>query len=154
MKKNVKMIYPSYVDKFQCIGVNCEDTCCREWDIDVDKETFKKYHKITDEAMKKMFQKSVHINEYCNSKDLDYGRIKLNKAKICPFLDDENYCLIQGKFGEDYLSSVCTQFPRVLNKVDDDYEISLDVSCIEAARIILLSKEKMEFKESEKSLGK
>ena len=154
MKKNVKMIYPSYVDKFQCIGGNCEDTCCREWDIDVDKETFKKYHKITDEAMKKMFQKSVHINEYCNSKDLDYGRIKLNKAKICPFLDDENYCLIQGKFGEDYLSSVCTQFPRVLNKVDDDYEISLDVSCIEAARIILLSKEKIEFKESEKNLGK
>ncbi|MCE5221976.1 MAG: flagellin lysine-N-methylase [Clostridium sp.] len=154
MKKSVKMIYPSYVDKFQCIGGKCEDTCCKEWDIDIDKETFKKYHKVTDESMKKMFQKSVHINEYCTNKDLDYGKIKLNKEKRCPFLDDESYCSIQGKFGEDYLSSVCTQFPRVLNKVDDHYEMSIDASCIEAARVILLSKEKIEFNKSEKSLGK
>lgn len=154
MQKNVKMIYPSYIDKFQCIGGKCEDSCCIGWDIDIDKETFKKYHKVTDKAMKKMFQKNVHNNEYCTNKDLDYGRVKLSKTKRCPFLDDENYCLIQGKFGEDYLSSVCSQFPRVLNKVDNHYEISLDTACPEAARIILGSKEKIEFKESEKSLGK
>ncbi|NFG39806.1 FliB family protein [Clostridium botulinum] len=154
MKKSVKMIYPSYIEKFQCIGGKCEDNCCIGWDIDIDKETFKKYHKVKDETMKKMFQKNVHNNEYCTNEDLDYGRIKLNKVKRCPFLDDENYCLIQGKFGEDYLSSVCTQFPRVLNKVDDHYEICLDSACPEASRIILGSKEKIEFKESEKSLGK
>ncbi|NFO12459.1 FliB family protein [Clostridium botulinum] len=154
MKKSVKMIYPSYIDKFQCIGGKCEDNCCIGWDIDIDKETFKRYHKVKDETMKKMFQKNVHNNKFCTNENLDYGRIKLNKAKRCPFLDDENYCLIQGKFGEDYLSSVCTQFPRVLNKVDDHYEICLDSACPEAARIILRSQEKIEFKESEKSLGK
>ncbi len=154
MKKSVKIIYPSYIDKFQCIGGKCEDNCCIGWDIDIDKETFKRYHKVKDETMKKMFQKNVHNNKFCTNENLDYGRIKLNKAKRCPFLDDENYCLIQGKFGEDYLSSVCTQFPRVLNKVDDHYEICLDSACPEAARIILSSKEKIDFKESEKSLGK
>ncbi|WP_252230452.1 MULTISPECIES: flagellin lysine-N-methylase [unclassified Clostridium] len=154
MKKSVKMIYPSYIEKFQCIGGKCEDNCCIGWDIDIDKETFKKYHKVKDETMKKMFQKNVHNNKYCTNEDLDYGRIKLNKIKRCPFLDDENYCLIQGKFGEDYLSSVCTQFPRVLNKVDDHYEICLDSACPEASRIILGSKEKIEFKESERNLGK
>ncbi|NFG22479.1 FliB family protein [Clostridium botulinum] len=154
MKKSVKIIYPSYIDKFQCIGGKCEDNCCIGWDIDIDKETFKRYHKVKDETMKKMFQKNVHNNKFCTNENLDYGRIKLNKAKRCPFLDDENYCLIQGKFGEDYLSSVCTQFPRVLNKVDDHYEICLDSACPEAARIILRSQEKIEFKESEKSLGK
>lgn len=154
MKKSVKMIYPSYIDKFQCIGGKCEDNCCIGWDIDIDKETFKKYHKVTDQEMKKMFQKNVHNNQYCTNKDLDYGRIKLNKTKRCPFLDDENYCLIQGKFGEDYLSSVCTQFPRVLNEVDDHYEIFLDVACPEAARIILGSEEKIGLKEGQKSLGK
>ncbi|MBN1051033.1 FliB family protein [Clostridium botulinum] len=154
MKKSVKMIYPSYIEKFQCIGGKCEDNCCIGWDIDIDKETFKKYHKVKDETMKKMFQKNVHNNKYCTNEDLDYGRIKLNKVKRCPFLDDENYCLIQGKFGEDYLSNVCTQFPRVLNKVDDHYEICLDSACPEASRIILGSKEKIEFKESERKLGK
>ncbi|MBN1037678.1 FliB family protein [Clostridium botulinum] len=154
MKKSVKMIYPSYIEKFQCIGGKCEDNCCIGWDIDIDKETFKKYHKVKDETLKKMFQKNVHNNKYCTNENLDYGRIKLNKVKRCPFLDDENYCLIQGKFGEDYLSSVCTQFPRVLNKVDDHYEICLDSACPEASRIILGSKEKIEFKESERNLGK
>ncbi|MDR5587607.1 flagellin lysine-N-methylase [Clostridium aquiflavi] len=154
MKKSVKMIYPSYIEKFQCIGGKCEDNCCIGWDIDIDKETFKKYHKVKDETMKKMFQKNVHNNKYCTNENLDYGRIKLNKVKRCPFLDDDNYCLIQGKFGEDYLSSVCTQFPRVLNKVDDHYEICLDSACPEASRIILGSKEKIEFKESERNLGK
>ncbi|MBN1057531.1 flagellin lysine-N-methylase [Clostridium botulinum] len=154
MKKSVKIIYPSYIDKFQCIGGKCEDNCCIGWDIDIDKETFKRYHKVKDETMKIMFQKNVHNNKFCTNENLDYGRIKLNKAKRCPFLDDENYCLIQGKFGEDYLSSVCTQFPRVLNKVDNHYEICLDSACPEAARIILSSKEKIDFKESEKSLGK
>ena len=34
------------------------------------------------------------------------------------------------------------------------YEISLDVACLEAARIILLKEEGIEFKESEEALGK
>lgn len=154
MKDYIKMIYPEYVEKFKCIGGKCEDNCCIGWDIDVDKITFKKYHKVKDESMRKMFQKNVHNNEEFTNEALDYGRIKLNKQKRCPFLNEENYCLIQGKFGEDYLSSVCTQFPRVLNKVDDYYEMVLDLSCPEAARIILNSKEKIKFKEEEKSLGK
>lgn len=154
MKKSVKMIYPSYVDNFQCIGGKCEDNCCIGWNIDIDKETFKKYHKVKDETMKKMFQKGVHNNKYCSNDTLDYGRIKLNKDKRCPFLDEENYCLVQGKFGEDFLSSVCTQFPRVLNKVDEHYEMCLDVACPEAARVILKSKEKIDFKKGEKSIGK
>lgn len=37
--EKVKMILPTYVDKFRCIGGKCEDNCCIEWDIDVDKET-------------------------------------------------------------------------------------------------------------------
>lgn len=154
MKDSIKMIYPEYVENFKCIGGECEDNCCIGWDIDVDKITFKKYHKIKDEPMRKMFQKNVCNNNECSNENLDYGRIKLNKEKRCPFLNGENYCLIQGTYGEDYLSSVCTQFPRVLNKVDDFYEMVLDLSCPEAARIVLNSKEKIKFKEEERSLGK
>ena len=154
MAKNVKVIYPSYIDKFQCIGGKCEDNCCIGWDIDIDKETFRKYHKVTDEEMKKMFQKNVQNNKYCTNSNLDYGIIKLNKANRCPFLDDENYCLIQRKFGEEYLSCVCTQFPRIVNKVDEHYELCLDAACPEAARIIFGSKEKIEFKEGQKSVDK
>ena len=74
--EKVKMILPTYVNKFKCIGGECEDNCCIGWDIDVDKETFKKLHKVKDEEMRRMFQKGVHNNPDCMNERLDYGRIK------------------------------------------------------------------------------
>ena len=47
------------------------------------------------------------------------------------------------RVAEEYLSNVYTCFPRVTNKIDEVYEMSLDVSCPEAARLILLNKEKI-----------
>lgn len=154
MGKNIKMRYPIYIKEFKCIGGKCTDSCCVGWDVDIDKVTFKQYYKVQDKTMKSMFQKSVHNNEYCQSADVDYGKVKLKDEKRCPFLDKENYCIIYSKLGEEYLSNVCTSFPRILNKVDGCYEISLDVACPEAARILLLKEEGIEFTQSEEILEK
>lgn len=154
MGEKYKMIYPEYFKEFKCIGGNCKDSCCVGWDIDIDKITFKQYYRIQDKEMKRMFQKNVHNNDYCTSSDIDYGKVKLKGDKRCPFLDEENYCIIYSKIGEEYLSNVCTSFPRIINKVDGYYEMSLDVACPEAARILLLKEEGIKFKESEENLGK
>ncbi|SHH43325.1 flagellin lysine-N-methylase [Clostridium grantii] len=154
MNKKVKMRYPLYVQEFKCIGGSCEDTCCVGWDVDIDKTTFRQYYKVQDKDMKKMFQKNVHNNDaYCNA-DIDYGKVKLREGKVCPFLDENNYCVIYTNLGEEYLSNVCTSFPRIINKIDDYYEMSLDTACPEAARILLLKKDGLQFKESENTLGK
>ncbi|MGG7143478.1 flagellin lysine-N-methylase [Clostridium nigeriense] len=154
MGENIKMRYPGYFKEFKCIGGNCKDSCCVGWDIDIDKATFKQYYKIQDKEMKRMFQKNVHNNDFCTSYDVDYGKVKLKADKRCPFLDEENYCIIYSKLGEEYLSNVCTSFPRIINKIDGYYEMSLDVACPEAARILLLKEEGIKFKESEENLGK
>lgn len=154
MEKLITKKYPKYLKEFKCIGGECEDSCCIGWDIDIDKITFRQYYKVKDQEMKKMFQKNVHNNEYCQVPDVDYGKVKLKKDKRCPFLDECNYCIIQSKLGEEYLSNVCTSFPRILNKIDGYYEMSLDVSCPEAARILLLKEEGIEFEENEETLGK
>lgn len=154
MEKKITMRYPSYLKEFKCIGGKCEDSCCIGWDVDIDKITFKQYYKVQDKEMRSMFQKNVHNNdEYC-SPDIDYGKVKLKNGKRCPFLDEKNYCVIYSKIGEEYLSNVCTSFPRITNKIDGYYEMSLDVACPEAARILLLKKEGIEFTESEETLGK
>lgn len=101
MEKNIKMRYPRYFKEFKCIGGNCEDSCCIGWDIDIDKVTFKQYYKIQDKEMKRMFQKNVHNNDFCTSCDVDYGKVKLKADKRCPFLDEENYCIIYSKIGEE-----------------------------------------------------
>lgn len=154
MVKNIKKIYPRYFEEFKCIGGKCEDSCCIGWNIDIDKITFKKYFKVKDPEMKRMFQKNVQNNERCSSDEVDYGIVKLKKDKRCPFLDEENYCVIHSNLGEDYLSNVCTCFPRVTNKIDETYEMSLDVACPEAARLILLKEEGIKFVNKEEELGK
>lgn len=154
MGKKIKSIYPEYYNEFKCIGGSCEDSCCIGWDIDIDKATFRKYYKVQDLEMKRMFQKNVHNNEESFSDDVDYGKVKLKDDKRCPFLDCNNYCVIHSKLGEDYLSNVCTCFPRITNLVDGCYERSLDVACPEAARILLLNEEGIKFKESEEEIGK
>ena len=154
MGKLINLRYPTYYKKFKCIGGDCEDSCCIGWDIDIDKTTFKQYFKVQDKEMKTMFQKNVHNNQYCTSPDVDYGRVKLKKGKRCPFLDDNNLCIIYSNIGEEYLSNVCTCYPRLINKIDDFYEISLDVACPEAARIFLSEKDGISFSEEKTSLGK
>ena len=154
MGKSIKIIKPKYIKEFKCVGGTCKDSCCIGWDVDIDKVTFRQYYKVQDKEMKKMFQKNVHNNENCYSEDVDYGKVKLKKGKRCPFLDEKNYCIIYSQIGEEYLSNVCTCFPRITNKIDEFYEMSLDVSCPEAARLILLKEEAIEFEQLEETLGK
>ena len=154
MNENIKMRYPSYIKDFRCVGGSCEDNCCGYWQIHIDKKTFEKYENIQDEEMKKFVNENIFVREKCNTLKNDYGQIRLGRDKVCPFLNNKNYCSLQVKLGEEYLSNVCTVFPRVINKIDDCYEMSLDVSCIEAARLLLLKEEGIEFSEDEITIGK
>lgn len=154
MSETLRVRYPEYFKKFQCIGGTCEDSCCIGWDIDIDKISFRKYFRTNNIEMKRIFQKNLRNNDNYISENIDYGKVKLAKDKRCPFLNDKNLCIIYSNLGEESLSNVCTFFPRVLNKVDDRYEISLDVACPEAARIILMQKEKIEFVEHEEDFTK
>lgn len=154
MKDKIKMHYPSYIKQFRCVGGSCEDNCCGFWHIHIDKKTFEKYQNIQNEEMKKFVNDNIFVREKCNTLKTDYGQIRLGRDKICPFLNDDNYCNLQDKLGEEYLSSICAVFPRTINKIDDCYEMSLDVSCIEAARLVLLKEEGISFREEENSIGK
>lgn len=154
MKKNIKIRYPSYFKEFKCIGGKCEDNCCGGWKINIDKNTFNQYKNIKDKKMNKFILKNIFTSDNSKNVKINYGHIKLKSDSKCPFLDKDKYCIIQCKLGEEYLSNVCTTFPRIINKLDDYYEISLDVSCIEAARILLLKKEGIAFEEGLTTLGK
>ena len=154
MEKNIKMKYPSYLKEFKCIGGKCKDSCCIGWDVDIDQITFKQYNKIGDKEIGRMVQRNIYKNDDYLSPDIDYGKVRLISGLRCPFLDGENYCMIYSKIGEEYLSNGCTTFPRITNLVDGGYEMSLDVACPEAAKILLLKEDGIEFIESEITLGK
>ena len=68
----------------------------------------------------------------------------LSPGGRCSFLAD-GLCSIQKRLGEDYLGHTCATYPRVVNTLGDRRERSLDLSCPEAARLVLLDPKPMEF---------
>ena len=143
-------IVPSYMQDFRCIASECEETCCAGWYIAIDEETYKKYKKVKAPEMKKRLEKELVVKKgqvggSCAAK------IKL-KNNRCAFLDKDNLCDIYTQLGESYLSETCKVYPRNTNQIGDQVELSLALSCPEAARQILLRKEPIQFKEE--ALGK
>lgn len=147
MTKTRPMLVPAYMQEFSCIGSACEDTCCAGWQVTIDQATYKKYNKVRSE-IKPMLDKHVKRNR--SSKGLeDYAKILLNTDRSCPMLNEDKLCSIQLKLGEEYLSNVCTTYPRVSNIVNGVLEKSATMSCPEAARLALLNPDGIEFNETE-----
>ncbi|MBU3142337.1 flagellin lysine-N-methylase [Clostridium sp. CF012] len=146
MKKHV--LVPKYVRDFSCIGPKCEDDCCYGWQVFIDKKTYKKYKCIKDKSIKSIIDKSVTRNRKSSSEH-NYGKIKMNESKVCPFQDENKLCSIHKTLGWEYLSYTCYTYPRVNNFVLGKYEKSALMSCPEIARLVLLNLNKMEFDEVE-----
>ncbi len=87
----------------------------------------------------------VTINPANTGNEDNYARITIT-GDGCPFLA-EGLCSIQKKLGETYLSKMCSTYPRVMSLVDDVLHRSLHMSCPEAARVVLLNPNPMEFEE-------
>ena len=138
----VKRLQPTSYHAFRCIGADCEDTCCVGWIVNVDKTTYEAYQRSDDPELGPRLHELVTINTDRTNDD-NYARINLN-GPACPFLD-EGLCSVQKKLGEESLPLMCSAYPRVMNVVDDVLQRSLDLSCPEAARIVLLDPNPMQF---------
>lgn len=142
------VLMPQYVRKFTCVGSECEDTCCQGWAVPVDEETYKKYQRVRDLPFKSLMKQNIG-RVRSNASSQHYAKIRLDAQGKCPFLSDEQLCLIQLRLGEDYLSDTCRFYPRIRNRVNGMLEISATMSCPEIARLALLNPNLMEFDEVE-----
>jgi lysine-N-methylase len=142
------MLVPQYVRRFTCIGGACEDTCCKGWNVSVDRDTYKKYRRCPDPELLVQLTANVTRNRK-NPTPANYAKIRLTADAACPFLDAERLCGIQKRLGETYLSETCTSYPRTRNVVNGMVEESMTMACPEAARLALLDPDVMEFDETE-----
>ncbi|MEQ8175990.1 MAG: flagellin lysine-N-methylase [Syntrophomonadaceae bacterium] len=153
MKKNTRpVLMPHYLRSFACIGSRCEDSCCIGWGVGIDRRTYKKYKQVKDRDLKTDLEHYVARNR-SQLDDGFYALIRLNSEASCPFLSEEKLCRIQAGIGEDYLSDVCTTYPRISNNVNGILEKSATLSCPEAARLALLNQNPMEFDEIEEKIN-
>lgn len=134
------ILQPKYVKNFQCDGNRCNAKCCKDWRIDIDIDTYKKYQRIKNPAVRKKILASLEPN---NDK-IGAMQIKRNQAGACPMVCPDNLCYIQRNFGADALSFTCQVYPRLVGYIGDCQLRTLSMTCPVAAEAALFSEHGMD----------
>ncbi len=119
---------PHYFDAFSCIASACPDSCCKEWDVQVDEASARFYRALPGplgDDLRRLL------------KDEDGETVMTILEGRCPMWRRDGLCRIQAELGEDALCKTCREFPRLTHDYGDFLERGLELSCPEAARIIL-----------------
>lgn len=133
----IKYAMPQYMERFRCIGPECEDTCCAWWAISVDRQAYDRYQAIADERERRRIMSKLTLKP--GGHERDYASFELNPATgNCSMLGDDGLCTIQARHGEAMLCATCSTYPRKVNAEGGMLEISAALSCPEAARLALL----------------
>lgn len=135
--KGLLYVLPDYYPDFHCVAGECEDTCCAGWQIVIDEKSLKKYRGCRGAFRSRMLQ-SVNWKEKIFCQD---------KEKRCAFLNEKNLCDLYTGMGAESLCRTCRLYPRHIEEYENVREVSLSVSCPEAARLLLNRQEPMRFLE-------
>ena len=119
---------PSYFDDFHCIASACPDSCCKEWDVQVDATSAALYRALPG-ALGDRLREVLRTENGETVMTIIDGR--------CPMWREDGLCRIQAELGENALCHTCREFPRLTHDYGDFIEKGLELSCPEAARIIL-----------------
>lgn len=125
----MKLSKPAYYDSFRCLAGACPDSCCRDWTVQVDPVSAAYYRSLPGEL-------GDALRSAMATEDGD-TILTLTASGRCPMWRDDGLCRIQGQLGADALCHTCRQFPRLRHDYGDFTELGLEISCPEAARLIL-----------------
>lgn len=132
----MKVIRPSFWNKFQCIGSKCTDNCCIGWEIGIDPETAEKYQHVSGKLGERL-KKSIQVQEGESCFQMNGDR--------CPFLNQDNLCDLILGLGNSALCEICHEHPRFYEWFGEWKEAGLGLCCEEAVRLLLSEKNPLEF---------
>ena len=118
----------AYFDRFRCIAGACPDSCCKEWDVQVDEATAACYRALPGAL-------GDRLREVLREEDGETVMTIIDRR--CPMWREDGLCRIQAELGEAALCKTCREFPRLTHDYGDFVEYGLELSCPEAARFIL-----------------
>ena len=128
----MKIAQPDYFETFQCLAGKCPDSCCHEWEIQVEQSAAEFYRGLPGELGDRLRKALV---------DRDGETVLELEDERCPMWRKDGLCAIQAELGHDALCRTCREFPRITHDYGDFQERQLELSCPEAARWILESGE-------------
>ncbi len=128
----MEVFYPGYYEHFSCVAGLCPDSCCKEWGVDVDPDSAAFYRRLPGalgDRLRQVLQ------------DGDGGTVMAIENGRCTMWRQDGLCRIHAELGHDALCRVCREFPRLRHDYGSFAELGLELSCPEAARLILTSPE-------------
>ena len=124
----MEIFKPQYYKDFRCIAGACPDSCCKEWAVDVDPEAAARYRALPGDLGDRL--RAV-------LEDTQDGTVMVIEDGRCPMWRQDGLCRIQAALGHDALCQTCRDFPRLRHDYGTFTELGLELSCPEAARLIL-----------------
>lgn len=116
-------------DDFTCTADKCPLTCCQEWKISVDEDTYEDWKQVpADEKCLGIKETDKMLSDYVTYKD-ETRVIALNEEKKCPFLNKEKLCRLVLTHGDSMLSETCQVFPRQNSSFEDRKIYALMAGC-------------------------
>jgi len=117
-----------YFDQFHCIAGACPDSCCKEWDVQVDAASADYYRSLSGPL-------GDRLRQVLHTEDGETVMTIIDRR--CPMWREDGLCRIQAELGEEALCKTCREFPRLTHDYGDFVELGLELSCPEAAKYIL-----------------
>ncbi len=162
----MKTSEPSYSAKFECLAEKCPESCCIEWDVDIDKKTADYYRSVQGafgdklrDWMRKENELSLseevlqdsELSAISDPSDLEEDEVpddglfsglreetfRLNEEARCPFLQDDGLCEIRIRLGYENTPYTCREHPFNTEEYETFSETSPSVSCPAVARLVL-----------------
>ena len=113
------------VEKFRCLGADCEDTCCVGWGMQVTQQTVDQYAAQAPQLLDAVVE-------------VEGGYImKRDPATDYCVKFDKGWCGIHRDYGAEFLGDACHFFPRVTRGVGEQVLVTATLSCPEIARLML-----------------
>ena len=129
-----------YMNKFACLGADCESTCCTGWQVEVSQQDLKRLQEtVTQDSEFAPLGERIEIFE--DDKKNSVGFLKISQNKSCTFLDSSGLCSLHRVHGKEALPSICSTYPRNIHRIGGNIELSGQLSCPEVARLLLLGKD-------------
>ena len=138
IEQNVKV--PNIGEEFVCKADKCKLTCCKGWNVVLDKKTYRLY-KADDSIAKNLSKKTGNMSRRGEA----FGSIKLKEDGFCSMLLDDGLCGVQARLGEHALSKTCNTFPRLPMNYANFEVLAYTPSCPEVARLVIENEHSMKF---------
>lgn len=122
----ISLLRSGFLEKFQCLGAECEDTCCKGWGMQVTKETVALYK-----------NKAPELLDAVTSGEAEHIMRRDPSTDHCVKFES-GLCGIHRQYGTSFLGDACHFFPRITRKLGEHTVMTAALSCPEVTRLALL----------------